>query len=116
MCVLVFHMSFVLRLVCVAIFPVELVLRCVARVRCACAFCVRVCESRMHAQCFRSRARVPVLLLCCDGIVRYWVLLDSETLIRLSHVFSLWQSERFVLQMLELVFGVYVRQKDSCHI
>ena len=70
----------------------------------------------MHVQCFRSRARVPVLLLCCDvSIVRYRVLLDSETLIRLSHVFSLWQSERFVFQMLELVFGVYVRQKDSCH-
>ena len=33
MSVLAFHMSLVLRLVCVAIFPVELVLRCVANVR-----------------------------------------------------------------------------------
>jgi len=71
-------------------------------VRCACgacAFCVRVCESRMHVQCFRSRGRVPVLLLCCDvSIVRYSFLLDSEKLICLSHVLRLWQSEQFVFQ------------------
>ena len=70
----------------------------------------------MHVQCFRSRGRVPVLLLCCDvSIVRYSFLLDSEKLICLSHVLRLWQSEQFVFQMLEVDFGAYVRLKDSCH-
>lgn len=78
-------------------------------------------EFCMHAQCFCSKSRVPVLLCfparmsLLVSSMRYNVSLDSVTLICLSHVCSLWQSELLLFQMLELDFEAYVRLKDSCH-